>query len=49
MTIDFTDDELDVIYDALEEMRISIEDDDTLLMIEEITDKMWKASKNGNS
>jgi hypothetical protein len=49
MTIDFTDDELDVIYDALEEMRISIEDDNTLLMIEEITDKMWKASKNGNS
>jgi hypothetical protein len=46
MMIDFTDNELDVIYDALEEMRISIEDDDTLLMIKEITNKMWKASKN---
>jgi hypothetical protein len=46
MMIDFTDNELDVIYDALEEMRISIEDDDTLLMIKEITNKMWKVSKN---
>lgn len=47
MIVDFTDDELDVIYDALDEMRISIEDEDKIEMIHEIFDKMWKATKNG--
>ena len=49
MIIDFTDEELDVIYDALEEMRISIDNEDTAMIIETITDKMWKAAKNDNS
>jgi hypothetical protein len=49
MIIDFTDDELNIIYDALEEMRMSSDDEDILNMIENITDKIWKASKNGNS
>jgi hypothetical protein len=49
MIIDFTDDELNIIYDALEEMRMTLDDEDLLNMIEVITDKMWKASKNGNS
>jgi hypothetical protein len=49
MMIDFTDDELDVIYDALEEMRMASDDEEQLNMIEDITNKIWKASKNGNS
>jgi hypothetical protein len=48
MIIDFTDDELDIIYDALNEMRISIDEEDKIIMIEEIFDKIWKANKNGN-
>jgi hypothetical protein len=49
MMVDFTDDELDVIYDALEEMRMASDDEEQLNMIEDITNKIWKASKNGNS
>ena len=46
MIIDFTDEELDVIYDALDEMRISTDDEKTVLVIGNITDKMFEASKN---
>jgi len=46
MIIDFTDEELDVIYDALNEMRVSIDDEKTVLVIGNITDKMFEASKN---
>ena len=49
MMIDFTNEELDIIYDALEEVRISIEDDDTIFMIESVFDKICKASKNDYS
>ena len=49
MIIDFTDEELDLICDALEEMRISTDNDKTIFLIEDIADKMWKASKNDNS
>lgn len=49
MIIDFTDDELNVIYDALDEMRISIEDEETIEMIHQIFDKILKASKNETS
>jgi hypothetical protein len=45
MIIDFTDDELDVIYDALDEMRISIEDEETIEMIHQIFDKIVAAFK----
>jgi hypothetical protein len=46
MIIDFTDEELDVIYDALNEMRVSIDDEKTVLVIGNITDKMFEACKN---
>lgn len=49
MIIDFIDDELDVIYDALEEVRVTSDNEKTLNLIEDITDKMWKTSKNDNS
>jgi hypothetical protein len=48
MIIDFTDEELDVIYDALNEMRISIDDEKTILVIGNITNKMMEACENGS-
>lgn len=43
--IDFTEQELEIIFDALEEKRLVSEDDDESLLIETIFDKIWKASK----
>lgn len=45
MLIDFTDEELDLIYDALDEMRVSSDNDDEVYTIESIFDKILKASK----
>jgi hypothetical protein len=46
MIIDFTDEELDVIYDALDEMRISTDDEKTVIVIGNITNKMMEACEN---
>ena len=48
MIIDFTDEELDVIYDALDEMRISTDDEKTVIVIKNITNKMMEACENGS-
>ena len=48
MIIDFTDEELDVIYDALDEMRISTDDEKTAIVIGNITNKMMEACENGS-
>ena len=48
MIIDFTDEELDVIYDALDEMRISTDDEKTVTVIGNITNKMMEACENGS-
>ena len=48
MIIDFTDEELDVIYDALDEMRISTDDEKTVIVIGNITNKMMVACENGS-
>ena len=44
--IDFTEQELEIIFDALDEMRVISEDEDEALIIETIFDKIWKANKN---
>ena len=49
MLIDFTDDELDIIFDSLDERRMSSDDDEELILIDTIYDKIWKQSKNDNS
>jgi len=49
MLIDFSDEELDLIYDALSEVRVSSDDEDELITIETIFDKIIEASKNDNS
>lgn len=49
MIIDFTNEELDLIFDSLDEIRMSSDNEDEILLIENIFDKVWKASKNGNS
>ena len=46
MINDFTDDELDLIFECLDERRISSDDEEEILLIETIMDKIWKASKN---
>jgi hypothetical protein len=43
MIIDFTDDELVLVFDALEELRISDPDEHTLDLIGSVFDKIWKA------
>ena len=43
--IDFNEQELEIIFDALDEKRLVTEDDDEALLIETIFDKIWKASK----
>jgi hypothetical protein len=48
MIIDFTDEELDVIYAALDEMRISTDDEKTVIVIGNITNKMMEACENGS-
>ena len=49
MLIDFTDDELDIIFDSLDERRMSSDDEEELMLIDTIYDKIWKQSKNDNS
>jgi hypothetical protein len=49
MLIDFTDDELDIIFDSLDERRMSSDDEEELILIDTIYDKIWKQSKNDNS
>jgi hypothetical protein len=49
MLIDFTDDELDLIYDCLSERSKCSDDENESELIDSIQDKMWKASKNAES
>jgi hypothetical protein len=49
MLIDFTEDELDLIFDCLDERRNCSDNDDELMVIDTIYDKVWKESKNDNS
>ena len=44
--IDFTEQELEIIFDALDELRVVSEDEDEVILIESVFDKIWKASKN---
>jgi hypothetical protein len=46
MMIDFTEQELEIIFDALDELRVVSEDEDEVFLIESVFDKIWKASKN---
>jgi hypothetical protein len=41
MTIDFTDEEINLIFDALEELRVTSPADQTLDLIQSIMDKIW--------
>ena len=38
MLIDFTDDELDIIFDSLDERRMSSDDEEELILIDTIYD-----------
>ena len=49
MIIDFTEDELDLIFECLDERRICSDNEDEIMVIDTIYDKVWKESKNDNS
>ena len=42
----FTDDEMDLIFDCLDERRACSDDDEEIELIEMIMDKIWNATKN---
>ena len=46
MIIDFTEDELDLIFECLDERRLCSDNEDEIMMIDTIYDKVWKESKN---
>ena len=46
MIIDFTENELDLIFECLDERRICSDNEDEIMVIDTIYDKVWKESKN---
>jgi hypothetical protein len=49
MIIDFTDEELDIIFECLDERRMCSDSEEELVLIDSIYNKVWQESKNGNS
>ena len=46
MIIDFTEKELDLIFECLDERRLCSDNEDEIMVIDTIYDKVWKESKN---
>jgi|LakMenEpi03Aug12_release.lakeMendotaPanAssembly.Ray.scaffolds.fasta_scaffold4817554_1 hypothetical protein len=49
MVIDFTDEELDIIFDCLDERRMSSDNEEEILLIDSIYKKIYEECENGNS
>ena len=49
MIIDFTDEELDIIFECLDERRMSSDNEEEILLIHSIYDKVYSETQNGNS
>ena len=47
--VNFTDEELDIIFDCLDERRMCSDSEEEILLIDSIYDKMYKEPENGNS
>ena len=48
MIIDFTDEELDIIFESLDERRMSSDNEEEILLIDSIYNKVFLESQNGN-
>ena len=48
MIIDFNDDELDLIFECLDERRMCSDNEDEVNLIDDIYEKVWQESKNGS-
>ena len=49
MIVDFNDEELDIIFDCLDERRMSSDSEEEILLIDSIYEKIYQESENGNS
>jgi hypothetical protein len=49
MIIDFTDKELDIIFECLDERRMCSDDEEEILLIHSVFDKLNQECNNGNS
>ena len=49
MVIDFTDEELDLIFECLDERRMCSDSEEEINLIDVIYDKVFQETKNGNS
>jgi hypothetical protein len=49
MAINFTDEELDIIFDCLDERRMSSDNEEEILLIDSIYKKIYEECENGNS
>jgi hypothetical protein len=49
MAINFTDEELDIIFDCLDERRMSSDNEEEIRLIDSIYDKVFLEAENGNS
>ena len=48
MIVDFNDDELDLIFECLDERRMCSDNEDEVNLIDDIYEKVWQESKNGS-
>jgi len=49
MIIDFTDEELDIIFECLDERRMCSDSEEEILLIHSIYDKVYQECKSDNS
>ncbi len=49
MAINFTDEELDIIFDCLDERRMSSDNEEEIRLIDSIYKKIYEECENGNS
>ena len=49
MIIDFTDKELDIIFECLDERRMCSDSEEEIVLIHSVFDKLYRECNNGNS
>jgi hypothetical protein len=49
MAINFTDEELDIIFECLDERRMCSDNEEEILLIDSIYKKIYEECENGNS
>ncbi len=49
MIIDFNDEELDLIFECLDERRVCSDNEEEINLIDNLYKKVWEVCENGNS